>query len=120
MKAIKYICLVSLLACASHQKPSDKIRDTLMSKIETYRQCYHESDSYTGKINAKTTGLMTISLLVIDDGSVKESKILKSDFKDPNFAACVMGIGKKLKFDPLPPGTTMEISQPLSFEPGQT
>lgn len=119
MKAIKFSFLVLFVSCTSYQRPVVKVRDTLMSKIETYRQCYHESDSYTGKIHLKKTGIMKIWLNVIDDGSVQESKILESDFQDPNFKACIMGVGKKLRFDPLPKGTTLAISQPLTFEPGQ-
>lgn len=111
MKVISFLLLLS--ACASHQEKPDPIRDVFLAKKEKYRQCYLESESYTKKLS----GVMKIWVFVNADGSVKEAKVLESDFKDPNFKACIEEQLRNLRFVPHDKGHTLDIKQPIRFHP---
>jgi hypothetical protein len=112
MKAISL--LMMLAACSTKGMRPDPLQDPFEARKEKIRQCYTESESFTKKI----PGSMEIWVLIAPDGSVKEAKILKTDFKDPNFSACILGQLKKLTFPIEDKRHFLEIKQPLRFVTG--
>lgn len=98
-----------LLSCSSHT-PHDPLTRQL-------RQCYTESDSYTGK-EGKVQGKMTVKLLVTPNGKVKECKIVQSDFPgDYNLNACVQGVFKSTQLEKTDSGHMAELIRPVTFQP---
>jgi hypothetical protein len=106
MKAISLL-LIFLSACATER------HDPLVRKL---RQCYTESDSYTGRLG-KVQGEMTVKLLIDPQGMVKEFKIVKNDFpKDYNLHACVQGIFKNTRMEKSLTGQMTEVLRPVTFQ----
>lgn len=114
MKGINLFFLIIFSACSSHQEKKDPIREVFFSKMDEYRQCFLESNSYKGR-NSKVTGVVKVWLSVNPDGNVKKSEVLESDFKDPNLHACVLSFIKPLKFPSSTEG--INITQSLNFKP---
>lgn len=112
MKVISLLLFVT--ACASNRVEPDPIRDVFTAKYEKFRQCYLESETYTRKESAR----IKVLVVVHQGGSVKESKVLESTTKDPNFSACIEGQLKLLKFPAPAEGGTVEITQPFNFHTG--
>ena len=113
MKVIKLLILLFASACSYGP------RDHYQVMNESLRQCYVESDSYTGK-NGKIQGSMTTSLMVESSGRVKSCEIIKNDFKDPNLNACVCGILKKSIIENSSNEYTIEVVRPINFNPVNT
>lgn len=82
---------------------------------ESLRQCYVESDSYTGK-DGQVQGSMNVKLSVTPDQRVKDCKIMRTDFKDPNLNACVCGF-LRLSQVPNSSGKIIEVNRPINFFP---
>jgi hypothetical protein len=101
-------------ACASEHIKLDPLQAPFEARKEKIRQCYTESESFTKKL----AGSMNVKVIVIHDGSVKEAKVLTSDFKDPNFSACILEQLKKLTFPADDKRHFVEIKQPLNFVTG--
>jgi hypothetical protein len=119
MKVFSLLILLSLFACSSHHEvdqKKDPIRFGLLSRQRQYTQCFLESDSYLGK-NHKKIGSMKVHFLIDEKGKVQDEKIESTDFKDPNFHACVLEQIRSITFlMPQGHGTT-EVSQPVNFTP---
>jgi hypothetical protein len=111
MKGISFLILLILSSCASDPRDGKQVLN------ESLRQCYVESDSYTGR-KGTVQGEMTVSLLVDSEDKVKSCKIVKNDFKDPNLNACVCGMFK-LSTVSNPTKETIEVVQPVKFYPVQ-
>lgn len=109
MKGINFLFLILLTACASEPYDGSKVLN------ESLRQCYVESDSYTGK-NGVVQGVMTTELFVTKEGKVTSCKITQNDFKDPNLNACVCGIFKQSVINN-DKGHTIVLIQPVTFSP---
>ena len=110
MKEISLIALLSLVSCSSHHRPD--VQDPVVAEARKFNQCFEESDSF------KTTtepGLVELVYNIKVDGTVENEKIARSDFKDANFDACLLGIIKTVKFSAR--STLTEVKQPLKFEP---
>ncbi len=114
MKVINLFLLMLLFSCATDH------RDGRLVLNESLRQCYVESDSYTGK-NGTVQGQMTVNLSIDANNKVKSCKIIKNDFKDPNLNACVCGIFKLTGLnDPeIMKGKEIEVTQLVNFHPVQ-
>jgi hypothetical protein len=112
---MREISLLLLLgACASTDLRIAPLKRPFVEKKEKLRQCYTESESFTKKI----PGSMEVSLMINSEGSVKVAKIVSTDFKDPNFLACIRGELKKLTFPKDDKRHLLEIHEPLQFVTG--
>lgn len=118
MKAISLILLILFLASCSSQKDKkdNSINSKLNSRQASYRQCYIESDSYQGRQD-NTTGRVIVSFLINNDGQVKDASISQSDYKDPNFHACLLDQVRQIKFDEVK--NELVVEQPIRFVPVQ-
>jgi len=119
MKAISFLIILSLIYSCSSQKNrkltyTELVRETLDSKLDEFRSCYLESESYRGR-HEQDNGTASFSFSITADGTVSDEKIDKSDFKDPNLHACWLGQLKPLKFSPTPDGKTALVQQPINF-----
>jgi hypothetical protein len=114
MKGISFLFIILFFGCASHEDPKDPIRDVFFSKLDEYRQCYLESNSYKGR-SVKENGMMRFWLFANPNGLVNEIKFIHNDFNDANLNACILGYIKALKFPVSENG--IEITQPLNFKP---
>ncbi len=112
MKGIRFLILVTLASCASEPYDGKLVLN------ESLRQCYVESDSYTGR-KGTVQGKMTVSLNVTPEEKVKTCKIIKNDFKDANLDACVCGIFKLSTVTNLTKDQTIEVVQSVNFFPVQ-
>ncbi len=112
MKGISFLILATLVSCASD--PHD---DQLVLN-ESLRQCYVESDSYTGR-KGTVQGEMLVSLTVNAEEKVKSCKIIKNDFKDANLDACVCGMFKLSKVANPGKAEMIEVVKPVKFFPVQ-
>lgn len=83
MKAISLLLL--LMSCAT------TVEDKELPLNRKLRQCYVESDSYTG-MAGKVPGKILMELEIDTEGNVKKAEVAQSDFKDANLLACVKGI----------------------------
>lgn len=110
MKVISFLLI--LTACTTPSQSKDPVQATFHSKDFVFRQCYHESDSYKG-MHVDEKRKVDVNLQIEKDGSVSDAKIAQSDFKDPNFHACVLGTVKKLKFENIE--ETMTTTQTINF-----
>ena len=85
---MKYIFLLSLIACAHSEKPLQE---------RQLAQCYLESDTYTKKIPFEAKMSITRSEL----GTITSAKVTESSAKDANLNACLsyvmMGAGRPLQ-----------------------
>jgi TonB family protein len=113
MKAISLLIFL-LFSCSHQSKTSNLIDDPLIAKQEKYRQCYLESNSYKGRTD-ESLGIVKVKFLINKEGQVKNATVTESDFKDPNFHACILDQIRQIKFDPLE--TETEVHQPISFIP---
>lgn len=112
MKAISFLLLVLLMACASEPK-METWTDLNEAKSEKFQQCYHESDLYMWR----KPGKIEISYQISADGHISDAKVTKADFKDPNLKACILGIVKQIKYMPPKDGKAMQVFYPLNFYP---
>ncbi len=112
MKGINFLILILLSSCASDP------RDEKLVLNESLRQCYVESDSYTGR-KGTVQGQMIVSLGVNAEEKVKSCKIIKNDFKDANLDACVCGMFKLSKGENPTKLETIEVIKPVTFLPVQ-
>ncbi len=112
MKGISFLILLILLSCSTDP------RDGKLVLNESLRQCYVESDSYTGR-KGTVQGQMIVSLTVNAEEKVKSCKIIKNDFKDANLDACVCGMFKLAKVENATKAETLEVIQPVKFFPVQ-
>lgn len=110
MKGISFLFL--LVSCAAPFKPKDPLKATFHEKDFLYRQCYHESDSYKGR-HLDEERLMDVGFQIKDNGHVSQAVVLKSDFKDRNLEACVLGIVRNLRFYDLDHST--DTTQTINF-----
>ena len=95
---MKGISLLLLLAgCAGTEYRKDPIKETFHTKDFVYRQCYHESDSYRGR-SREENRRVDVLLQIETTGKVSKAEITQTDFKDPNFHACVLAYVKRLIF----------------------
>lgn len=111
MKGTNFLFLLTLMACASDP------RDEKLVLNESLRQCYVESDSYTGR-KGTVQGEMTVQLDVNPEGKVESCKITQNDFKDPNLNACVCGMYKMALMENVSKGHIITV-QPVKFLPVQ-
>jgi hypothetical protein len=110
MKGISFFIIFLIFSCSTSTVP----RETRLLN-ESLRQCYVESDSYSGK-EKQVLGKMTVNLILDSEGRTKECKIVTSDFKkDPNLHACVSGIYKKSII--ANPEKKFEMTQTINFQP---
>ena len=92
MKATKLLVLLAVVSCGSRmEKPVAPVD----SKDYEYKQCFYESES------SKQSGSVKIGFKVLSDGKIDDEKILESDYKDPNFHACLLEMTREIKF-PIP------------------
>lgn len=116
MKVISLILLVMLLMSCSTSKVKEEssIDSKLHARQNSYRQCYVESDSYQGKQD-QTIGRVTVTFLISNEGAVKDERISQSDYKDPNFHACLLDQIRQIKFANVE--NELEVVQPIRFTP---
>lgn len=115
MKAISLLLFLTV-ACSSYQDPKidpkkEPIKHRLYSKMEQYRQCYHESDTFMNKKDMS----FNLEFIIDSTGAVRKERITDFNVKDPNFNACILGIVKKISFTPAEDGGTIEVKQPMQF-----
>lgn len=110
MKGINLLFLITLYSCAS-EAPRGKERRL----IDNVRQCYLESDSYTGKkLGSKPQ--MTVQLTVTPESKITACKVIRSDYKDPNLNTCVCEQFSKSEMNN-PTTQTINLLQPVNFNP---
>jgi hypothetical protein len=95
MKAISLLLLV-VSGCAPTPRADQE--GNINQVRRQLRQCYEESDSLR-KRGAEDRSI-EVQVLISEQGFVKGPKIIRSDFKDSNLHACVLGIVKKIKYPP--------------------
>lgn len=106
MKAISLLLI--LTACAAKDELSP---DSILNR--KLKQCYEESDSYIKRKGGKIETWLVMNA----DGTVKETKIHKSDFQtDRNLEACVVGVYKQTKFLPSVDSKENEVMKSVNFE----
>lgn len=119
MKVFNLMLALGLVsACASPQKIVNRIDDPLEKRQAKFLQCYTESDSYQRDQAENELRSMTVNFLVMPDGKVKNEKIIKSDFKDPNLHQCVLWLTRETAFAPSNNATAIEVQHPLNFRMG--
>lgn len=112
MKGISFLAFILLSSCASTPHDGSQVLN------ESLRQCYVESDSYTGK-NGSVQGSMDVELFLGPDGKTQTCKIIKNDFKDPNLDSCVCEIFKLSFLPASADGKSRILHQPVKFHPVQ-
>jgi len=121
MKAISLLLIFfSLLSCASNKK--NKNNDPNLGKLDLkndeFRQCFLESDSYQGR-QFEEKREIKVGFIIDPKGNVKEEKIFSSEFKDPNFHVCILGMVKKIKFDPPKTAKEYQVVAPINYFPAK-
>lgn len=110
MKGINLLILFTLFSCASEvpRGKEQRLSDNL-------RQCYLESDSYSGKkLGSKPQ--MSVQLTVTPESKITSCKVVRSDYKDPNLNTCVCEQFKKVGMN-IPTTQTINFLQPVNFNP---
>jgi uncharacterized protein YnzC (UPF0291/DUF896 family) len=108
MKATSFLSLFMLTACAMEP---EKRRDPDLQNMHQLRQCYLESDTY----NVKKTAEIKISILIDQNGDVEDTKIVRSNVKDPNLESCLMTNIKSKKFATHENGVSVERTEEFKF-----
>lgn len=110
MKGISLLLLLTACATAP-SKPKDTITETFHGKDFLYRQCFHESDSYQGRL-VDEKGKIEVKFDILD-GKTAKAEILKTDFKDPNLHSCIKGVLKNLRFYDM--DHVQDVTQTINF-----
>lgn len=97
MKGISFLLLLTACAAPAPYNGKDPIQETFHTKDFVYRQCYHESDSYLGRYKEENRKV-DVRFQIGTDGKVSKAEIVQTDFKDPNFHACVLSYVRRLIF----------------------
>lgn len=106
MKGISFLIMLFIFSCASETRNATKVLN------DSLRQCYVESDSYTGK-DGEVQGKMKVSLEISPLKKVTQCKIIENDFKDANLNACVCDIFKRSELE----GETGLVQREINFQP---
>lgn len=108
MKRLEFL-LILFVSCSSTLEEDNKM--PLKRKL---RQCYLESDSFTG-MKGNVQGEIVVDTTISPEGKVLRAEIVKSDFKDPNLLACVRGILRTTIMENKT-GNTIHVLMPVPFE----
>ncbi len=112
MKAISFLLILG--ACSTYQPTGDPIQDALAKRQRQFTQCYLESDSYKGT-QVKEVGTVTVGFTIDPEGNVRGERILGTDFKDPNFHVCVLGVVDTTPFERPKDRQAIQVTQPIRF-----
>lgn len=121
MKAISLLLISTFfISCASSKKDQniDPIQGKLESKNDEFRQCFLESDSYQGR-HFEEKREIKVGFIIDPKGNVKDEKIFSSEFKDPNFHVCILGMVKKIKFSPPKTAKEYQVVAPINYFPAK-
>lgn len=110
MKGISFLLLLAACTTAP-SKPKDMITETFHGKDFLYRQCFHESDSYKGRL-VDEKGKIEVKFEILE-GKTAKAEILKTDFNDPNLHTCIKSVMKNLRF--YDTNHVPEVKQTINF-----
>ncbi len=117
MKVTSLLLLAFIFqSCATEKKPinTDPIQGQLDLKTDEFRQCFLESDSYQGRLSDEKRQIK-VGFIIDPKGNAKDVKIFSSEFKDPNFHVCILGMVKKIKFSPPKTAKEYQVVAPINY-----
>lgn len=99
------------------QYKQKEITRTIRENAKDLQKCYL---AYLDKKPQVTEGVIKVLFLLKENGSVEESRIVKSDFPDPTFGTCANDKIKSYYFSPPPFGINRNIDHDLAFKSQET
>jgi len=82
----------------------------VLGRVDALRQCVSDQKAR----DPDATGTLKMRWVVMADGGVKDVKTLTPEFADGQFAQCITGVVKSIKF-PRSTTTGQEVTFPFRF-----
>lgn len=99
------------------QYKQKEITATIRENAKDLQKCYL---AYLEKKPQVTEGVIKVLFLLKENGAVEESRVVKSDFPDPEFGNCTNDKIKTYYFSPPPFGINRNIDHELAFKSQET
>lgn len=99
------------------QYKQKEINRTVRENARDLQKCYL---AYLEKKPQVSEGVIKILFLLKENGAVEESRVVKSDFPDPEFGKCANEKIKSYYFSPPPFGINRNIDHDLAFKSQET
>lgn len=99
------------------QYKQKEISKTVRENARDLQKCYL---AYLDKKPQISEGVIKVLFLLKENGAVEESRVVKSDFPDPEFGKCANEKIKSYYFSPPPFGINRNIDHDLAFKSQET